>query len=348
MLVAFAATLATGLALTVTSIGPAAEEAGRGAYGYRAVYEREFAPRTGDRPLVAWLGDSTMLSIGRAEYPAVVGRLLARDGVDPETRVVAGHLLDFYSFYFLAGPVLDLRPDLLVLMAHLRLFHRRPLTIEGIRISFNDLASFLPTDELPTALGLPLHERGLSVPTLLLARLLRFETGERALYLGEGLRHLAQQALDRAHVADTPPAAPDLRVRWELAALGDYDATISRREPVVRMMEATVRMAVRRGVPTVVIGSPIPSAALAAHALWNADADAERFRTLAQAVTDAGGRFVDLHLALAPDEFSDMAGHYTPAGIDHMARLLVPIVRAAVERGAHAGDVRRHDDAAGR
>ena len=194
----------------------------------------------------------------------------------------------------------------------------------------------LPTRELPTALRLPLYERGLSPLDLGLARLLRFDLGERTLFFAEGLRGMMHGVAAR-FTSPSPGGAEKTQQfvdAWMLAALADYVTPITPEEPVVRMMAATVRMATARGVPVVVIGSPVPWTALATHGWWDAQAFADRFTTLGAVVTESGGRFLDLHTALGPDGFSDTAGHFTPAGVERIAELVTPVVRDLLRQHA--------------
>jgi hypothetical protein len=169
--------VALGLALALAGRGALAS--GEALYHHRRALARMAEGASGARPLVAWLGDSTIVSVGQDTYPRLVGAALAGG----EQRVIATPGLNFFDYYFVMGPVLEGAPDLIVLVAHLRMFGANT----GTR-TFTDLASMIPTSELPAAVMLPLPEQGISVPRLFLLRALRLAPLERAAYVFEGLR----------------------------------------------------------------------------------------------------------------------------------------------------------------
>ncbi len=331
------ALVATGV-IAVRRFGDGALHAGRDLYRHRIMLEGATWPRMDDGPLLVWMGDSTILDDKGPSYPQLIDeRLLRTDHV--ASRVVANVGLDFYHYYFLMGRVLALRPDVVVLVAHLRVFNLRRFELAGNTQKFDDLASMIPASELWRALGLPLDARGISAPGLLLMRLFRGEGGERALYLFEGLRFMFQEA-------DFWPALPvddSPRMTWQRGmqslalTLKSYDVPLGRRQPVVRMMGATVRMAAAAGVRTLVVGSPIPCGAMGLRGWYDPADYVQRFAVLRAVVEENGGTFVDLHEALAREEFIDGAGHYNAAGAQHLADLVEPVVRAEL----HAAALRR-------
>jgi hypothetical protein len=300
----------------------AASTAGWNRYGYREVLKKQIRKTARSRPGVIWLGDSTMLGLRRPSYPQIL------DGVVPEvtSRVLGFIGSDFFTYYPVVAQLVTIhRPGVLVMVAHLRLFRQPAEAPGGYATTRNDLVSMIPTAELPRALGLPFAARGVSIPRLLLARLLRYEPIERFFYFLEGAHALVAEA-------DVPWLGPNRRddpmggIRLVALALAESDVSITREHPTVRMMEATVRLAHEAGVHVIVVGTPVPFENMRETvgydtALYNA-----RFATLRAAVEDAGGMFVDLHDALLRDEFIDPVGHFTVAGAEKLAERLRPIV----------------------
>jgi hypothetical protein len=331
--------LALGAALGVALVlaGRGALETGEALYHHRHALSQMVRPVSGERPLVAWLGDSTIVSVGQDTYPRLVGEALAGDGAAGEQRVIATPGLNPFDYYFVMGPVLRGTPDLVVLVAHLRMFGGNP----GTR-TFTDLASMIPASELPTAVMLPLPEKGISVPRLFLLRTLRLAPIERAVYLLEGLRSRFQDAAwwdvlgPRTVVWDVTTA---MRALPETVPnmLRAYDVPVGPRHAMVRMMGATVRMAARRGVPVLVVGSPIPYEHLREAGLYDPEVYARRFAAMRDVVEAAGGEFLDLHESLPAGEFRDNGGHYTEAGTRRLATLIEPVVRRLLEARRKGG-----------
>jgi hypothetical protein len=320
--------------IAVRHFGDDALHAGRNLYRHRIMLEGATWPRIEDGPLLVWMGDSTILDDKGPSYPQLIDERLRTDHI--ASRVVANVGLDFYHYYFLMGRVLALRPDVVVLVAHLRVFNLRRFELAGNTQQFDDLASMIPASELWRALGLPLHARGISAPGLLLMRLFGYEGGERALYLVEGLRFMFQEAdFWPALEVDEAPRTRWLRGMQSLAVtLQSYDVPLGRRQPVVRMMGATVRMSTAAGVRTLVVGSPIPYGAMGLRGWYDPADYVRRFAVLRAVVEENGGSFVDLHEALAREEFIDGAGHYNAAGAHHVADLVEPVVRAELHAAA--------------
>lgn len=321
----FVLALAAGAWLTVRSWGDVARFAGHQLYAYREGYRmmiKRIAPRY--QRHVVWMGDSTIMGIVQPSYPQVLApRLLGQDHI--ASQVVASAGFDFYNYYFLMGPVLDLEPDLIVIVAHLASFNEK----RGTKFTYNDLCSMIPTDELPHALRLPLAPRRLSAARLLLARLLRTQAGEEALYVTEGLRTLwADGAAWDVLGPKTPPPIIDWRAIYP--AVRAYDMPLTRRNPTIRMMEATVRMATSHGRRVIVIGSPIPHMLMRERWWYDSAVWARRYAVLRAAVEEAGGTFLDLHEAIPTQEFADGGGHFNEKGALHMANLLQPVVTKAI------------------
>lgn len=322
------------LGLAVLGDGQKAVETGRGLYQHRRYLTRGLELPLRARPFVVWLGDSTIASIGQATYPKLVAADLERVGLAGDYRVLATPGLNFSDYYFLMGPVLDRHPDLVVLVAHLRMFGEG----SGAR-TFTDLASMIPGSELAATLALPLHEQGVSLPRLLLLRLLRLAPVEEGVYLLEGLRSRFQEA---AWWNVLGLRRPIWDVTTGMRALADtlpnvlrtYDVPVGPRHALVRMMAGAVRMASRRGVPTLVIASPIPYEPLRNLGWYDPEVYARRFAAMRNAVEAEGGTFLDLHEALASDGFRDNGGHYNELGTQRLATQIEPVVRRMLEEQA--------------
>ncbi len=313
--------------------GPAVES-GHERHVDRERLVRRIARRQPDRPLVVWLGDSTMMSHpGRPSYPKLIQQ---RELGEVENVLVAQLGLDFFHFYDLMGPILDLHPDLVVVVANLRSFVR-----ERRLGSRSDLASLIPASELLRAARLPLQDRDLSLPRLLLLRLLRHPATAEWIYFFEGLRLALWEAPFWSRFGETarppPPAEwdPLREVPLDRLMLMKYNRPIHPDHPVVQMMEATVEMASRRGVPVLVIASPLPYTEFAEDGWYDPAVFGARIDVLRQAVERGGGTFLDLHRLVPGDGFFDFMGHFNASGHARIARRLEPEIRARVER-SHA------------
>ena len=352
IVVVYLATLGLVAWAGVRHFGAAADEEGGGRYAHRPFVHKQLAPWSAfdqgatQRSLV-WLGDSTILGFKGPSYANALSQTLRPQGV--RSRILGWLGMDFYGYYFLTTAVMErLHPDVLVLIAHLRLFApRRTLEIEGPfveRPTFSDLASVLEPAALVETPGLPLAERGLTPPRLALAQALRSARVEQLFRWWEGGRVLANRAVAFAILGPPQPGGSLMtKVAAVRVALAESDVEVTPAQPIVRMMGAAVRHAVRRGACVVVIGTPLPHETMAHTVGYDAERYARRFAVLRRVVEENGGTFVDLHEALGAAEFSDTAGHFTQAGADHMALLAGDVVRAAALegcRGAFRGAVR--------
>ena len=300
----------------------AAQSAGWSIYGYREILKKQIRKASRSRPGVVWLGDSTMLGLRRPSYPQMLGGVLP----DVSSRVLGFIGSDFYTYYPIVGALLTVhRPGVLVMVAHLRLFRKPEEDLTGFSKNRNDLFSMIPTAELPRALGLPFAVRGVSIPRLLMTRLLRYEPIERFFYFLEGAhRVFTDTQVDWLGPNTFEYSASGIRALG--FALNASNVAVSRRHPTVRMMEATVRLAREAGVHVVVVGTPIPFEDMRESVGYDSALYDARFAILRAAVEDAGGVFLDLHEALPRDKFVDPVGHFTVAGAEELAERIRPVV----------------------
>jgi hypothetical protein len=184
----------------------------------------------------------------------------------------------------------------------------------------------------PGTFLLPLSDRQLSPARVLLAQALRFAGPEEAFYTAEGLRLMYGEAPSWAALG--PPALPFVYDPREMDALKGYGVALSRTQPAVEMLEATVRVVTESGRVALVVASPIPVEAMSTRPWYDAAALQGNIDVLRAAVEDAGGMFVDLHGLLPQSEFKDFGGHYMPPGALHTSYAVWPFVREAF-RQAH-------------
>lgn len=293
---------------------------GRRRYLYRHSLARQLRDALRARPEVVWLGDSTILGVRDRSYPQIV-----RGAVAKTPSAVIGYLgCDFFTYYpVVAGLLAEHRPAVLVMVAHLRLF--------GARGSRNDLASLIPNEGIPHAARLPFATRSLTLPRLLLTRVLRWDAGEQALYVFEGGRvHVADVAMPWLGPKKFAPPSGGLR---ELGvALAASDVEVGPNHPTVRMMAGTITLARDSGVHVVIVGTPIPFEAMRNSVGYDPVVYARRFAVLRRAAEAAGAVYVDLHEALPMERFRDAVGHFDEAGATLLADRLRPVVIRELSR----------------
>jgi hypothetical protein len=306
----------------------AATSRGWGLYAYRELLKKQIRRTSKSKPGVVWLGDSTMLGLRRPSYPQLLQGVLP----NVSSRVLGFIGSDFFTYYPVVGQLLAVhRPAVLVMVAHLRLFQQPARDPTGASQTRNDLVSMIPTAELPRALLLPFAVRGVSVPRLLLARLLRYEPIERFLYFLEGAHALAAEA-EIPWLGPNELRRPGSGFFAIEAAIEASDVAVSSDHPTVRLMAATVRLAREAGVRVVVVGTPLPYENMGDMGGYDSPLYAARFAVLRAAVEDAGGVFLDLHEALRRDEFVDPVGHFTVAGAAALAERVRPVVAGELRR----------------
>jgi hypothetical protein len=306
----FCITLGGLMALAVGLDWESSVERGRQLSAHR---DQVQSLETQDRPLVIWLGDSTIVPVRNID--AIPNRIARQLRPHVETRVVSFLGGGFWEHYFSAGRVVDAEPTLVVLIANLR-----TLPPAAHLPSYLDLASELPGAELPNALSLPLHQIRMSLPRILLMRLLRVPVLEEIAYFATGLRDRVSQAT-RAFAP--PPSVVDLN-RPGIAErhFGYYDAPLHASQGSVQAMQATLALLERHGIASLVVVSPIPTDALQRAGLYDAattTARVDRLRELAEA---EGASVVDLHDLLAEDGFRDELGHFSETGSREVTRVV--------------------------
>lgn len=317
----FLAALGGAAWVLVVRYGDVALARGHALYPHRALLERIDSAAADAPPAVVWLGDSTLMDIpGVPSLPLVIDRTHLWPANLSSLNLYAPGL-DLFAYYGFMGRVLELRPRVVVLVANLRIF----LPGGGAR-GFTDLAGLVPPAELPAALALPLGARGLSIPRLLLARLLARPWGESSFFFAEGVRRLFQDAAFWSALgSDQPPR------RWFgglHTTLVSYNLPISKRHPLVRFAGAAVRMAEQRGVETLVVVTPVPYQWLTAAGGYDRRAFALRIDALRRAVEANGGTLIDRHRALPYHEFRDQSGHFTASGTEQVAAVVWPTLSA--------------------
>jgi hypothetical protein len=319
--------------LIAARLGAEAVEQGTQLYQYRWYFAHVFDDATArERPLVVWLGDSTIMGAKRPSYPQLLRQQLDRKNAD--SKIIAGAAFDAYVYYFIVGRVIErLDPSVVVMVAHLSAFAPRGSVAQ---FRYNDLSSYLEPSELPRSFLLPLAERQLSPARVLLAQTLGWTPAQQVFLGAEGMRLLYTEApfWEVLGPSKPPPVFnPALR-----EALGDYNIRLTRRQPTVQMLEAAVRVVTESGRTALVVGTPIPYEAMATRSWYDAAVIQQRFDVLREAVEDAGGMFVDLHGLLRQDEFADYGGHFADTGARHVTDAVWPFVREALRRSALAHD----------
>jgi hypothetical protein len=315
---------------------------GWAVYRYREVLKNQIRKTSRSRPGVVWLGDSTMLGLSRPSYPQLLQGVLP----DVSARVLGVLGSDFFTYYPVVGALLAVhRPGVLVTVAHLRLFRQPAEDPVAYATTRNDLFSMIPTAELPRALSLPFAVRGVSIPRLLLTRVLRYEAVERFFYFLEGAHALVAEA-DVPWLGPNEYHHPAFNWRAITVSLAGSDVPVTRDHPTVRLMEATVRLAREAGVRVLVIGTPLPFEAMHDAVGYDGAVYAERFATLRAAVEDAGGTFLDLHEALPRDQFTDAVGHFTVAGAQTLAERVGPAVARELQQYRWDTYIKNHPPAA--
>lgn len=241
-------------------------------------------------------------------------------------RVVVAPGLDPYHYYYLMGPALDLKPGVVVLIAHLRLFD---LSSER---RVEDFPELIPTSELGKAMVLPFARRGITIPELLLRRCLRFRWAEGAVRNLEGLRVTVRDRLlpDLSRQAQESVRERESAVRER--ALHRYDTRIGPRHAMLKMLAASIELASRRGAMVLVVIAPVPYELLEEHGWYGEERFSRRVSYVQKAVQEEGATVLDLHRALRRSGFRDELGHYSVEGSERLADLVEPTLEMLISR----------------
>lgn len=304
--------------VTVSRIwGTTAIQAAQPTYEMRKLFGSQAKRHDPERPLVAWLGDSTLIRWeGMSNYPDILEERSEATDHPIECFTQAAFGLDQYVHYMVLERALALEPSAVFVVVNLRL-----LGPTGAGRKILQLAPMIPRHELPRSALLPWYARSITWPRLLLARGLASQTVSRAVYTLEGLRILFR---DRIHTTNP-------KISWveSSRSLGKnlrmYDTPISERSPSVEMLAATVERVERRGIPAVAVVVPVPVAILQSKGLLSPQIP-DRIDALRQSVEGSGGELIDLSRALEMDDFRDKSGHYNEQGFAKMADLMQPVV----------------------
>lgn len=322
--IVFLGCLALVVAAVLYRAGPDVMRLGHFVRPTRIEVEKMVSKREANPPDVLWIGDSTMLEGVRVPSYAdlTAERLEERGaGVAEDHALVALVGTDFFHFYCILGRALDLKPKLIVLVAHLRMF-------DGQRGDFMELCSFLPAAELPRALTLPFRTKNVGPLELLGYQLLGVPGVEPAFLAYEGAQRLIQDRDPTGLLVRSPTYFERLGREagmTELDYLRLYDVALERDDPTVEMMESTIAIAREAGAEVLVIASPIPYEKLEENGLYRG----ESIELIREVVEESGGRFLDAHRALTSDLYRDDAGHYTAEGAARLADLVAPAVQDA-------------------
>ena len=276
-------------------------------------------------PGVVWLGDSTMISkAGNMSFPIRVQKRLR---MPAEHRSLILPAYDFYHYYFLIHRVMETKTDLIIVPLNLRMFGSN--TIEAR----NDLASYLPLSELPTAATLSLYERGITLPGLFMLQLLNVPAIERGFFFFSGLR---KRFYDADFWEPVMGKIPTRLSDMERYGLGRYDVEVWEGGPMLDVMGATVAAAVRGGAQILVFVSPIPWQELAKRNLYERSRYERRLEIARRTIEKNGGHFWDLHRLLRKDDFRDIFGHYESSGNEKVTVALLPAIRSLVGLAAQS------------
>ena len=318
--VCFALTLSAIAAASAWCFGRDARRLGADWIGARLEVLTQIADfPSGSGPLVAWLGDSTIMGETVTPYPDLI------TGV--RSWPVRGQGFDPYAYYFSLEPILAQRPALVVMVANLRVLgSSKPR-------DFSSLADRLPARALPGAALLPWYGRGISLPRLLLNRTLQWRPVYDTAMTLDGLRGLYQQAdfWKRLDLTAEPLTVGYSRFFLSMNdLLHGYDTPLTPRTPAVRMLDACIERVRAAGSKVLVIVTPIPAEHLRTFPWYDPKANVARILALQQDWEAMGAQVVDLHDYLAQSFFRDYGGHPTLTGHQILAERLQSEVQRLV------------------
>jgi hypothetical protein len=309
----FALTLGVIIAAAASQFGEVAYAIGARLFYPQQLLEADLAKvPSGSAPLVAWLGDSTILSgPDIVAYPQLIPQVrswpVRVDGLNP------------FGYYLFLEPILEQQPKLVAIVANARLLNGT------VARDMTTAAHLIPPRELPAALLLPWYAQGTSLPRLLLNRTLAWKPVEDFAAVLDGLRRLYQEAAFW-QALDLIPEAKSVGLRRFFFGTGRmleaYDTPVSPRTPSVQMMDACIQRIRAAGAEALVIVTPIPAAVLQTYAWYDPKRNASRMKTLRKHWESKGAHVVDLHNFLTQDLFRDYSGHPTQRGHETLAERL--------------------------
>jgi len=308
---------------------PAARRTGAQLYGHRPMLA-SLAQAAADPPSVVFLGDSTLMTFPVFPSWTTIAQQRFLDPLHRRSLLLATAGFDFFGYWALAGRIAALHPDVVVIIANLRVVQLGA----GLR-GFSDLIGETDLADVWTTLGLPYATRGLTAPRLLLARLLTNPVTEDAFLRFEGTQRDVHDAAAWSWLGpNEPPLSPEVLLRTFLLKRGRmhaaFDAPLERGNPLLPFGEAAIRKLTAAGAAVLVVVSPVPWEMLAEVQRYEPGRYARRIDVLREMTERAGGRLLDLHRALARDQFRDGDGHFTAAGAERVATLVAPALVPAV------------------
>ena len=269
-----------------------------------------FAPRSDETPLVMTLGDSTL----RSPIPfSTQVEAWIKEPLEMRTLWVLG-LSQGEAALIVAG-ALELEPKALVLVAHFSMFEsERPLRLR-------ELQRLVPPHRLPEFVGLPYGVRGVGFAELVFSSLAGAWLPEPWIVAKRGgARWFESQLRRRWRVVAGSEDHHRVRLaQLEKQAIARSVRSFHEGHPSLEMIRASVRMAERSGVETLVVVSPVNRDAVEEAVGYDADAFLSTVETLRRVVRDEGGDLIDSHAALTREQFTDDLGHYYASGAREVA-----------------------------
>ena len=262
-------------------------------------------PKRSPAPLVLAIGDSTFRL--RQSLPRHVADRL---GGAVELRIFWNVGMSPAEAALLAAAGLELEPAAVILLAHFATFEApRPLR-------YPELAGLVPPHRLPALAGLPFSKRGLGLGELVLRSLSGALIAPDWLRVSRGGAAWLQDVLDERWAVNPGSDMHRLGRMSELrheailrSIQNGYPGHAS-----VEMLHGTVKMIEEAGSQAIVVISPIHVEPLRGEADFDERELARRVSHVGARVEAAGGEVIDVHDALAPNEFRDELGHYTKRG----------------------------------
>jgi hypothetical protein len=325
------------------------------------------APPARWRPRLYVLGDSTVLSYprGRTVPVRLQEELDARVGPRRSPRVYnfAARGMSFFDHYLLADLFAKSPPDLLVVNFNVANIstHRR---VELVR---PPLAGALEPRRIPEALGMPLHEFGMTADRVLfyvaivqagglepwwwLSReQVRIAQGRKDLerWLGARLsptragaapETVFQRRLGAARMSGLlEPGHQRYTARGERDHFGAALQGVDTRHETLQVVDRALAAYRRAGIDVVFYVNPTNVENLQRVGVYDAEGFDRTLAALEDVVRRNGAAYVDLHDLLPDAGFRDAAGHFATDEVDGPLRVAEALAPVVVERmGSPAG-----------